>query len=304
MEFLYLLEKIRVPAIDEVMLAVTELGGELPFLVVAMIVFWCVDKRMGYYVLSAGFLGTLSNHFLKLQFRVPRPWDLNQGFTIVERAREAAAGYSFPSGHTQTAVCTFGSLGVAVKNQMVRIGCLAAVILVPFSRMYLGVHTPADVLAAAVMAVVILFVLHPVVFRRDGAFIPALLTVMLVLAAAFVFYVESFPFPADIDERNLASGLKNAYTVAGALPGLILVYIIDEKYIHFKTDAVWWAQILKIGFGFLAVLAIKSGLKEPLDALCGGHMFGRALRYFLIVIMAGVIWPLTFKWFSKLGRKN
>ena len=111
-------------------------------------------------------------------------------------------------------------------------------------------------------------------------------------------------FPADMDEHNLASGVKNAYTVAGALSGLILVYIIDEKYIHFKTDAVWWAQILKIGFGFLAVLAIKSGLKEPLDALCHGHMFGRALRYFLIVIMAGVIWPLTFKWFSKLGRKN
>ena len=129
MEFLYLLEKIRIPAIDEVMLAGTELGGELPFLVVAMIVFWCVDKRTGYYVLSAGFLGTLSNHFLKLQFRVPRPWVLDPDFTIVERAREAAAGYSFPSGHTQTAVCTFGSLGVTVKNRWIRTGCLAAVIL-------------------------------------------------------------------------------------------------------------------------------------------------------------------------------
>ena len=303
MEFLYLLEKIRVPVVNEFMLAVTELGGELPFLVVAMIVFWCVDKRKGYYVLSVGFLGTLTNHFMKLWFRVPRPWDLDPNFTIVEQAREAAGGYSFPSGHTQTSLCTFGALGVTVKNRWIRFGCLAAVILVPFSRMYLGVHTPGDVLAAIAVAGMILLILHPVVFRGEGKHIPVLLAVLAVLAAAFVSYVESIPFSAELDEHNLASGIKNAYTVAGALTGLILVYIIDEKYIHFETDTVLWAQVLKVCFGFLAVLAVKSGLKAPLDALCNGHMLGRALRYFLIVVMAGVIWPLTFKWFSKLGRE-
>ena len=49
MEFLYLLEKIRVPRLNELMLAVTELGGEMPFLIIALVVFWCVDKRRGYY---------------------------------------------------------------------------------------------------------------------------------------------------------------------------------------------------------------------------------------------------------------
>ena len=77
MEFLYLLEKIRLPGLNELMLAVTELGGELPFLVAALIVFWCVDKRQGYYVLSVGFLGTLTNQFMKLWFRIPRPWVLD-----------------------------------------------------------------------------------------------------------------------------------------------------------------------------------------------------------------------------------
>lgn len=65
MEFLYLLEKIRVPRLNELMLAVTELGGEMPFLIIALVVFWCVDKRRGYYVLSVGFLGTLTNQFMK-----------------------------------------------------------------------------------------------------------------------------------------------------------------------------------------------------------------------------------------------
>ena len=303
MDFLYLLQKIRVPGLNELMLAVTELGGEMPFLVIALIVFWCVDKRRGYYVLSVGFLGTLTNQFMKLWFRIPRPWVLDPNFTILEQAREAASGYSFPSGHTQNAVGTFGALVVTTKTKLVRYIALALAVLVPFSRMYVGVHTPADVLVAAAIAVCFLLALRPVVFDWDGKYIPILLIAMTALAAAFLCFVEFWPFPADIDPHNLESGIKNAYTLAGSLTGLIIVYFVDEKYLRFDTKAVWWAQIVKVALGLLAVLAIKSGLKTPIDALCGGHMVARAIRYFLIVIMAGIVWPLTFKWFSKLGRK-
>ena len=303
MDFLYLLEKIRVPGLNELMLAVTELGGELPFLVIALIIFWCVDKRRGYYVLSVGFLGTLSNQFMKLWFRIPRPWVLDPNFTILEQAREAATGYSFPSGHTQNAVGTFGALTVTTKTKWIRCITLVLAILVPFSRMYVGVHTPKDVLVAAAMAIVYLLILHPVVFAKEGKRIPALLAVMTVLAAAFLCFVEFYPFPLDIDPHNLESGVKNAYTLAGSLVGLIIVYFVDEKYLHFDTEAVWWIQIIKVALGLLAVLVIKSGLKTPIDALCGGHMIGRAIRYFLIVIMAGIIWPLSFKRLNKLSRK-
>ena len=303
MDFLYLLQKIRVPGLNELMLAVTELGGEMPFLVIALIVFWCVDKRRGYYVLSVGFLGTLTNQFMKLWFRIPRPWVLDPNFTILEQAREAASGYSFPSGHTQNAVGTFGALVVTTKTKLVRYIALALAVLVPFSRMYVGVHTPADVLVAAAIAGCFLLALRPVVFDWDGKYIPILLIAMTALAAAFLCFVEFWPFPADIDPHNLESGIKNAYTLAGSLTGLIIVYFVDEKYLRFDTKAVWWAQIVKVALGLLAVLAIKSGLKTPIDALCGGHMVARAIRYFLIVIMAGIVWPLTFKWFSKLGRK-
>ena len=90
MEFLYTLEKLRLPGINEFMLAITYLGDEIAFLVTAMIVFWCVDKRRGYYVLSVGFIGTLVNQVMKLWFRVPRPWVLDEKFTILEQAREGA----------------------------------------------------------------------------------------------------------------------------------------------------------------------------------------------------------------------
>ena len=303
MEFLYLLEKIRVPRLNELMLAVTELGSEMPFLIIALVVFWCVDKRRGYYVLSVGFLGTLTNQFMKLWFRVPRPWVLDPNFTILEQAREAAAGYSFPSGHTQNAVGTFGALAITTKTRWIKVLSVVLAVLVPFSRMYVGVHTPADVLVAAAMAVAFLMLLRPVIFRKDEGNVLRLFTVLTLLSAAFLCFVEFWNFPADIDPHNLQSGIKNAYTLIGSLVGLVIVYFVDNKYIRFETSAIWWVQILKVVLGFLAVLAVKSGLKTPIEMICGGHMIARAIRYFLIVIMAGIIWPLTFKWLSKLGRK-
>ena len=269
MDFLYLLEKIRMPGLNELMLAVTELGGELPFLVIALIVFWCVDKRRGYYVLSVGFLGTLTNQFMKLWFRVPRPWVLDPEFTILEQAREAATGYSFPSGHTQNAVGTFGALTVTTKKKWIRCITLALAVLVPFSRMYVGVHTPKDVLVAAGMAVLFLAVMYPVVFGKDGKYIPAMLAVMTVLAAVFLCFVEFYSFPADIDPHNLESGVKNAYTLVGSLTGLIIVYFVEEKY---------EAGVALMGTEIKSIRRGAVNLKDSYCSFEGGEMFATGVH--------------------------
>lgn len=303
MEFLRILESIRMPGLNEFMLLITQFGEETAFLVAALIMFWCFDKYRGYYLLSVGFIGTILNQFMKLLFRIPRPWVADPNFTILEQAREAAAGYSFPSGHTQSAVGTFGAIAYTAKNRWVRIAAIAVAVLVPFSRMYIGVHTPQDVLVAAAMALALIFLLRPVVLGKTKKYIPALLVGMTVLAAGFLCFVEFFPFPADIDPHNLESGVKNAYTLAGSLLGLLVVYIADEKWLNFEVKAIWWAQLLKIAAGLGLVLAVKSGLKTPLNALLGESV-GRGARYFLIVVVAGILWPLTFRWFSKLGNKE
>lgn len=303
MDFLYFLESIRIPGLNEFMLAVTYFGDEIAFLVTALILFWCVDKRQGYYILSVGFVGTLANQFMKLWFRIPRPWVVDENFTILEQAREAAAGYSFPSGHTQSAVGTFGGIAYTTKNKALRVAAIAIAVLVPFSRMYIGVHTPLDVVVAAAMALVLIFVMQPLVLGNDGKYIPYLLGIMTVLAVAFLCFVEFYPFPADVDAHNLESGLKNAYTLLGCLLGLILVYIVDEKWIHFPVKAVWWAQIVKVAIGLGLVLLVKNGLKDPLNALLGESV-GRAARYFLIVVVAGVVWPLSFKYFARLKTRE
>ena len=304
MGFLYFLESIRVPVLNEFMLLITKLGEETAFLAVALILFWCVDKRTGYYVMSVGFVGTIGSQFLKLACRVPRPWVLDPEFTILEEAREAASGYSFPSGHSQSAVGTFGGMAATIKKNWLRFVFIAIAVLVPLSRMYIGVHTPADVLVGSGMSVILIFALKPLVYGKDGKGMKALLAGMIVLALAYLAYVELWPFPVDIDAHNLQSGYKNAYTLLGALLGVAVTYVVDEKKLQFQVKAVWWAQVLKVVLGLGVVLLVKEGLRTPLELLFGGHMAARAVRYFLIVVIAGIVWPLTFPWFRNLGLKE
>jgi len=303
MEFLYVLENLRVPVLNEFMLGITYFGDEIAFLVVALILMWCADKRAGHFVLSVGFLGTIANQFMKLWFRIPRPWVLDPDFTILEQAREGAGGYSFPSGHTQSSVGTFGAIACITKNKPTRWICVVIAVLVPFSRMYLGVHTPLDVGVAVVMALILIFGLKKLLLDGSERVFPVFLGIMLTVSLAFLCFVEFYSFPDDIDPHNMESGLKNAYTLLGAISGMVVVYVVDSKWLKFPTKAVWWAQIIKVAAGLSIVLAVKSGLKTPIEGLLG-NLAGRAVRYFLIVIVAGVLWPLTFKWFAKLGKKE
>ncbi len=300
MELLYAIEGLRTPFWDGVFSALTHLGGETVFLVLAIGIFWCVDKRRGYYLLSVGFLGTLANQFLKITCRVPRPWVRDPKFTIVEAARADATGYSFPSGHSTASVGTFGVLGCETERRWVRWVCGALCLLVPFSRMYLGVHTPADVLVGGGISLVCLVVLRPVIY---GGHLPKLLGVMAVLACAFVGYMELFPFPADVTPENLHHAVKNSYSLLGALLGMATVYAADKR-LDFSTQAPPLGQGLKLGLGLLLALAVKEGLKIPLQLLFGGHSAERAVRYYLLVLFVGILWPMTFPRFAKLGRKD
>lgn len=300
MKFLYLLENIRFQLLDELMLLITRFGEETAFLVAALIVFWCVDKNRGYYVLGVGFGGTILTQFLKLLCKIPRPWVLDPAFQPVEGSVEAATGYSFPSGHSQSAVGTFGSLALTGKNKALRWAFAAIAVLVPFSRMYLGVHTPADVLVGSACALVLMFGLR---FLNSGKGILPMLLTMCGVSVLYLVFVQFLLDPENMDAHNYASGLKNAYTLLGAVFGMLVVYFADQKWVHFEVKAVWWAQLVKVLGGLILVLLLKEGLRTPLRTLLGEYP-GRAVRYFIMVLAAGILWPLTFRWFASLGKKE
>ncbi len=303
MEFLYALEKIRFPLLDEFMLLLTHLGSMLVFLTVTIIFLWCIDKRKGYYFAIIGLGGTVLNQFLKLWFRIPRPWVLDENFTIVEAAREGASGYSFPSGHSQSAVSTFAGIALLTKRRWLRIGAIIIAVIVPFTRMYLGVHTPADVLAGSAIALLLVFILEPLVLDCGERNMIWVLFVTVLISAGYLCFTQFYTFPQNVDTACLTSGVENALSMFGALLGLFAAYIVDKKWINFSTKAVWWAQVLKVVLGLLLMLAVKEALKIPLNYFVG-EIIGRIIRYFFVTLTAGALWPLTFRWFYKLGAKE
>ena len=305
MEFLYLLESIRTGFLDTIMLIITAFGEETVFMLIAMFVLWCVDKYEGYYILFVGFIGTQINQLLKVSFRIDRPWVRDPNFKAVEGAIEEATGYSFPSGHTQSSVGTFGALARWNKNRVLRIICICLCVLIPFSRMYLGVHTPADVLTSVVIALLLVFVLYPLLKKFSGnpKGMRIIFLVMALWSVAQVLFMEFFPFPSSADSEQLFSGLKNAYKMLGAVLGVMVVYELDLRYIKFDTSAVWWAQILKLVVGIALTLGVKE-LCYLVFAFIPSEAASRAFSYFFMVIFAGAVWPCTFKWFKKLGVKK
>ena len=315
MEFLYFLQSIRNPVFDFFFDLITKLGEETVFLAVAIFFFWCVSKREGLYILITGLFGTVINQGLKMVFRIERPWILDPDFPIVESARLEATGYSFPSGHTQNIAGTFGAIGRYSKRRWVRILCVVIIILVAFSRNYLGVHTPLDVVVSLGIAAALVFLLHPF-FESEERFnkaMPVIVVISAAISLGLLIYVNLLPPTLEGADAtagasyvlNLESAKKNAATLFGCLLGLVVVYPIDRVFIKFETGARWYAQIIKLGVGLGIILLIKAVLQSPLEAVFGiftdtPMYIARCVRYFIIVVFAGAVWPLTFKFFSKM----
>ena len=200
MQFLYLLESIRNPVLNAIMSVITMLGEETVVIVLAVLIFWCYNKKDGYYLIAVGFFGMLINQFLKVLFKIPRPWVLDENFTIVESAREQATGYSFPSGHTQNATSLFGAVAMFSKKRWIKITCVVILLLVAFSRMYLGVHTPLDVGVSLLIGGALVIGLRPLMnkFGDNNLFMAILFSLMAVLGFVSYIYIHLGP-----------SGIKN-----------------------------------------------------------------------------------------------
>lgn len=295
MEVLYWLESIRTPVLDFFFSTVTHLGAELVFMVLAVVLYWCVSKSEGLYLLAVGALGTTLNQFLKLAFRIPRPWVKDPNFTIVEAARADATGYSFPSGHTQSVTGVFGALARDSKRQWFRGVCVILIALTAFSRMYLGVHTPMDVAVSLILGTVLVFVLYPLKKKMEKKPEAALwlLGVLTILNAAYWGYAAYFPFPAGSDAVQIAHGVENGAKLTGALIGMGLGCLLDMKVVHSSEKAPALGQILKVILGLAGVLAIKEGMRFLPDFV----------RYGLMTFFAAGLWPITFPLFQKIGKK-
>lgn len=300
MDFLYFLNELRTPFLDRFFLLISQLGGELLFTVIIVGSLWCFNKKAGFWMFFAWIFGSASSQFLKVYFAVPRPWVRDASFSPVEEAIAATGGYSFPSGHTQSAASLFGSAFLFVKSNFWRVVFVFLTILTGFSRMYLGVHTPADVLVGLLTGILPVFYVWFALKATNEAFWRTIAqTALLVLSGGFLAYVL---LSSQANDEFFLEGLTNAWKLAGASLGLVLSWRWDQKR-PFETSASWPVQIIKCFTGGAMALCIKFGLKTPLLLLFDGHEIADGLRYFLLAVFAFLLWPMTFRFWQRIGKK-
>ena len=128
----------------------------MPFL--PYVVFWCVNKKWGYRFLATTWLGEILNGVIKLTVCAYRPWIRSAEINPAGDSKTAATGYSFPSGHTLVGTIQYGTTAVWQwsKRKWLAITCLVLLVLTAFSRNFLGVHTPQDVLVGLAEGIVLI----------------------------------------------------------------------------------------------------------------------------------------------------
>lgn len=287
MSVLYALSAIRTPLLDSICMLLSNLTDEIFIICVICAVYWCVDKRFAITVGLSYFVSGIIVQGLKITFRVERPWVIDSDFEPVQQALKTATGYSFPSGHTQGATAFYGSIGLLSHKKSILSLCCAVFILIGFSRMYLGVHTPLDVFTAMFLTAIITF--FSVKYFEKHKDIPYSFVIAIAVACIALALYDIILF------RNDFVTTKNAYDaikIAGAGLGLSAGLYIEQKYVKFDPKAAGMSmQIVKYLLGIAGVAAIEFGLK----LLFNNGMTNGFIRYFLITLWAIGVYPMIIK---------
>lgn len=295
MNFLLLLQDIRNPVLDFLLMGITFLGSETIVISLICILYWCIDKRLAYQMGLVFFVSGMIVQTMKVIFRVDRPWIKNP--SIIPAKSAGATGYSFPSGHSQSGTALFGTLALYFKKKSFKILCVLIILLIAFSRMYLGVHTPLDVSVGILVTALTLFLTNKVFGRfyntrkYDIYIAGAILLVSCgVIAIALALLSNGYI------EKEYADDCCKA---AGAGIGLAIAFYAERKYINFETKTKeFWLQPLKFSFGMAGILIIKEGLK----LIIGTSITANIIRYALIVLFGLALYPLIIKKVVSSGK--
>lgn len=300
--FLQQLREVTAGVFDGFFSYVTKLGeGAAPFIALC-ILYLCVSKVLGLYVMMGWTLTRVGNGFTKITACVYRPWIRDPRVKPVESAIAAATGYSFPSGHTSNAMTIYGGL-VMRKDlpKMLRIGLATVVVLVGFSRNWLGVHTPQDVLVALAMGFAFMLVSQKVFDMLDAY--PnrdtLVASVGMLLALALLAYTSLKHYPTDYDAAgNLivdpAKMANDSYKNAGYALGFFVGWIIEKRYVCFSVEGTVQQRIRRGLWAVLGLLVVYYPLTAIIKLIIAGGA-GSFVTCALLMLYITLIAPILIK---------
>ncbi len=296
--FLKALSEIRNPFLDALVQLITRLGEEVIILGVICFFYWCLNKNTAYKIGLIFFTSGMLVQGLKISFRVERPFVIDKTFKPVESAIEGASGYSFPSGHTQSATSLYGYFATAVKNKWLKVLFVLAFLLVGFSRLYLGVHTYFDVGVSILLTLAVVFLVSYIFDRLVSGKYDLILSVALA-AASVILCIYSFIL-AKVGYADVAQ-INDCFKSGGAGVAFALGFFLERKYIKFDVSAKKpHIQAIKFILGVAGALILKSGLK----LIAPGNLILDFVRYFLTVFWVLAIYPYIFSRVLSKGKKE
>ena len=282
----------------------TFIGEKSTTIVIIAIIYWCVSKEYGQYFLMGLSGNRILNGLLKVTACVYRPWIRDARIVPYGDSMETATGYSFPSGHSTNAATLFG--GGAIRKELpriLRVFLVLILVLIAFSRIYLGVHAPQDILVGSFSGVLVMWLIlnlmkwievHP---DKD-------IMVMLIgigIAVAVAIYASVKPYPEDFNAAGelLVDGAKMAkdtYKAAGMSIGFFAGWVLERRLIGFSTDVPMITRVTRLVIGlfgyYVVVLILSFFLKEWIPG-AGGTIASSFLEMFYITFI--------FPWCIKHG---
>jgi membrane-associated phospholipid phosphatase len=245
LDLIVVIQQFRGPVLDGLFRVASSLGEPEFHLLLLPSLLWCVDFGLGAQVGVFLLLSSHLNLYLKNLFQQPRPFvfDPSVQLTPVEE------GYGLPSGHAQLAVVVWGGIATWTRKGWFWGVAIVLIVLVGFSRIYLGVHFPTDVLAGWIIGAISLglyLATQPGVKKWLAGLSLGSQMLLAFILPLLLFLIQPI--------KNTATAMG---TLAGAGVGLTLTY----RYVPFNARGPLWQRILRFVIGSAIVVPLYLGFK-------------------------------------------
>ena len=293
--------------LTDFLVKMTFLGELNSVLVMMALIYWSVSKELGTFLMMGWSGNRLVNGALKVTVCAYRPWIRDPRIIPYGNSVSTATGYSFPSGHTMNGATVFG--GGALRKELpagLRAVLAMTTALIAFSRLFLGVHTPQDVLVGACAGLLVMWLtirlmrwieLHP---EKDvfAAFAGIGLGIAVALYAAFKAY------PADYDAAGklIVDGAKMAndtFKGVGYCAAFLTGWILERRLVRFSTDVPLVQKLARTVIGLFGYYAVSLILVSLIKSWIPGPA-GTTLSCFLQMFYVVFLFPACAERFERI----